>query len=113
MSTEDRDEILGVVVNELHPALIRWGVKSIDGYTIDGQPATPELLISNAPEALTAEIGQAIQYLSSLDPKDVLTFKWPTTFGAQVDGQTPDSVAPSANATSITGPENADGSSRS
>ena len=39
---------------------VEWGLAQIDGLTIDGTQATPELLIQKGPDELTEEIANAI-----------------------------------------------------
>lgn len=40
---------------------IEWGVAELEGLRIDGQAATPEMLIANGPERLSDEIIEAIR----------------------------------------------------
>ena len=35
---------------------LEWGLQAIDGLSIDGEAATPRLLIEQGPESLTREI---------------------------------------------------------
>ncbi|MBV9157701.1 MAG: hypothetical protein JO097_15665 [Acidobacteriaceae bacterium] len=40
---------------------LEWGLAEVRGFTIDGQPATVELLIEKGPEGLTDEIMSSIR----------------------------------------------------
>jgi hypothetical protein len=40
---------------------IEWGLETIEGLSINGQPATAELLVADGPEDLTEEIVHTIQ----------------------------------------------------
>lgn len=50
-----------IVSAEIDRAYLDWGLDSLDGLWIDGQAATPKLLIEKGPEELTREILQAIK----------------------------------------------------
>jgi hypothetical protein len=41
--------------------LIRWGLERIEGLTIDGAPATVELLVDRGPEEICGEVAEALQ----------------------------------------------------
>ena len=45
---------------------LEWGLEEIEGLSIDGQKATPDLLIASGPESLANEIGVLIQAESAL-----------------------------------------------
>jgi hypothetical protein len=51
---------------EIDAVYLRWGLAGIDGLTIDGQPATAELLIADGPEELAREIATAVKAQCSL-----------------------------------------------
>jgi hypothetical protein len=40
---------------------LEWGLAELSGLTIDGQPATPEMLIEKGPEAMSDEILSTIR----------------------------------------------------
>jgi hypothetical protein len=40
---------------------VEWGLKELDGLTIDGQAATPALLLERGPEHLSREIAEAVR----------------------------------------------------
>lgn len=40
---------------------LQWGLDAIEGFNINGQPATAESLVDHGPEDLTSEIFDAIQ----------------------------------------------------
>jgi hypothetical protein len=88
--------------DELTPAYVRWGVQSIEGLEIDGEPATVESLIESAPEPLVDELGNELLRLTRMTTEEQLSFKLRTTSDAQVDGLTQTSSAPTAKQTSST-----------
>jgi hypothetical protein len=50
--------LLGQEIENLY---LRWGLVEIKGLLIDGEPATPELLIDKGPEELSKEIVAAVR----------------------------------------------------
>jgi hypothetical protein len=50
-----------IVSAEVDRAYLEWGLDSLEGLWIDGEPATPEALVEKGPEELTREILQAIK----------------------------------------------------
>ncbi len=42
-------------------AYVRWGLEAIENLSIDGQEATPELLLQSGPELLTREVAEAVR----------------------------------------------------
>jgi hypothetical protein len=46
---------------EIERIWLEWGLREIEGLTIDGDAATPESLMSRGPESLTREILAALQ----------------------------------------------------
>ena len=55
------DRINTLVEKDINMAWLRWGLDSITGLEIDGQPCTVETLISDGPPELFAEILTAIR----------------------------------------------------
>jgi hypothetical protein len=56
--TEKLEEALGeLMVQQLY---IEWGLKTIEGLEIDGEPATPAALIDSGPEELAVEIASCV-----------------------------------------------------
>jgi len=53
---------------------LEWGLAEIQGLTIDGQPATAELLAEKGPERLSDEIVTAIQAELGLSEKEIKNF---------------------------------------
>jgi hypothetical protein len=53
--TNDRFEssVLGTEIDRLY---LEWGLQAVDGLSIDGETATPRLLVEKGPESLTREI---------------------------------------------------------
>jgi len=58
--TRDRIEssVLGAEVDRMY---LEWGLQSVEGLTIDGEPATPALMIEKGPESLANEIAGRIR----------------------------------------------------
>jgi hypothetical protein len=50
-----------LLAGEVDRTYLSWGLSRIEGLDIDGQPATPELLIANGPEELFREAVAAIK----------------------------------------------------
>ena len=49
------------LATELDILIVRWGLVSIDGLHIDGEPAVVDTLIERGPEALTRELSERIR----------------------------------------------------
>ena len=50
-----------ILSQEVDAMYIRWGLVSIEGLTIDGEPATADQLMASGPEPLAREIVDAIK----------------------------------------------------
>jgi hypothetical protein len=50
-----------LISHEINAVYLRWGLLSIEGFLIDGEMATPEILFERGPVALTEEIVEKIQ----------------------------------------------------
>ena len=50
-----------ILAQEVDAMYLRWGLVSIEGMKIDGEPATAERLIEKGPEELTREIAGAVK----------------------------------------------------
>ena len=59
----DASSLLEAALSDLLVAkvYIEWGLETIEGLSINGQPATAELLVADGPEDLTEEIVHTIQ----------------------------------------------------
>jgi hypothetical protein len=54
---EMQDKIEGsLLAAQIDRMYLEWGLQSVDGLAIDGEPATPSSLIEKGPEALAQEI---------------------------------------------------------
>ena len=51
----------GLLTCEIEKIYLEWGLRGLDGLTIDGEPASKELLIEGGPERLTKEIIEAVK----------------------------------------------------
>jgi hypothetical protein len=80
----------------MHPAVLRWGLASIEGLAIDGAPATVESLLDGGPPELVEEISKEITRVMRLSAVEAKNSESPTTSGAVADGATNDSTAPTA-----------------
>jgi hypothetical protein len=87
-----------LMLNEVNPALVRWGLAKIAGLQIDGRDADVDLLINEGPELLVHEIASEITTAMQLSPLEAENFESPSTSGAPADGQTSGSNAPIASA---------------
>jgi hypothetical protein len=58
----DQQEQLEAALSDLlvRQLYLSWALKSIEGLTIDGEPATTQTLIEQGPERLSGEIAEAI-----------------------------------------------------
>lgn len=52
---------------EIDRKYLRWGLQEIEGLVIDGEAATPELLVEKGPESLLGEVLAAIRREAGLD----------------------------------------------
>jgi hypothetical protein len=50
-----------VLAGEIERAYLEWGLEAVEGLTIDGELATPVVLIERGPAALAAEVLRRIQ----------------------------------------------------
>jgi hypothetical protein len=67
-SAEDAEAAL--LAGEIDREYTRWGLASLEGLEIDGQPATPEDLIEKGPEGLVGEVLAAIRREAGLDGEE-------------------------------------------
>lgn len=88
-----------LVISEINPGLVRWGLASISGFEIDGVPATAETLITDGPEDLLHEIASEVVGLIRPTNDETENFASPSTSGARADGQTPATIAPTVSET--------------
>jgi hypothetical protein len=82
--------------DEMAPPLLRWGVASIDGLSIDEKPATVESLIDAGPPELCEEITGEVSRVMRLSAAEIKNSGSPTTSGAVADGATGSLTAPNA-----------------
>jgi hypothetical protein len=88
--------------DEMSPQILRWGVASIDGLTIDGKPATVESLIDAGPPELSEEITAEVTRVMRLSAAEIKNSGSPTTSGAVVDTATPSLTARTADSDTTT-----------
>ena len=51
----------GILAQEIDALYVRWGLVSVHGMTIDGEPANCESLIEKGPEELVSEVVRAVK----------------------------------------------------
>jgi len=61
----------GILAQEIDAMYLRWGLVSVDGMTIDGEPAECESLIENGPEELVGEIVRAVKSQCGLSEAEI------------------------------------------
>lgn len=59
-----------LLVGEIDGLYLRWGLAEIEGLEIDGQAATPELLVEAGPEQLCREVLKAIKAEAGLSEEE-------------------------------------------
>ena len=59
-----------VLSHEIDDVFLGWGLVEIAGLTIDGEPATPELLAAKGPDELTREIVDSIRAQCGLSEEE-------------------------------------------
>ena len=59
-----------VAAGEIDRLYLEWGLLSVEGLEIDGEPATPQLLLEFGPEELCHEIAAAIKRECGLSPEE-------------------------------------------
>jgi hypothetical protein len=61
----------GILAQEIDAMYLRWGLVSVQGMTIDGEPAECERLIEKGPEALVGEIVRAVKSQCGLSEAEI------------------------------------------
>jgi hypothetical protein len=56
--------------HEIDKIYLEWGLVSVEGLLIDGEPATADLVLSTGPEVLTREIVEAIKSQCGLSEEE-------------------------------------------
>ena len=79
-------QIYEILLYELYPVYLRWGVSGIQGLSIDGSDATVESFIAEMPDAVVNEVGAEIQRLIKMTTDEAMGFKLPSTSDVPVDG---------------------------
>ncbi len=60
-----------LVAGEIDREYLKWGLRTVGGLTVDGEEATPELVIARGPEALCREAVAAIKAECGLSADEV------------------------------------------
>lgn len=107
------DRMSSILEDEVNPKYLAWGLHSIEGLEIDGEPATPKSLIEAGPRELYDEILAAVRRETGLSEGEQKNSASPSTSGAPVDGRTSGTSASTASGTAGTPPATAESTSRS
>lgn len=107
------DQMEQISADEIDPKWLLWGLKSIAGLEIDGQPATPKSLLEDGPPMLFAEIVAKIKQVAQLNGAEEKNSGSPTTSGELTGGETTNSSAVSASSSDSTPQETAQSTSPS
>ncbi|HYM09895.1 MAG TPA: hypothetical protein VEU62_04150 [Bryobacterales bacterium] len=67
-----------LVAGEIDRIYLRWGLRGIEGFAIDGEAVTPENLMEKGPEELVREILDAIRREAGLSETERKNFKSPS-----------------------------------
>ncbi len=89
-------EISKVDRDQLQPERLRVFVQKIEGFDIEGVPATVDSLVADGPDELLDEIDAEIKRLLTLSEDERKNSASPTTSGAPEGTATSDSTAPGA-----------------
>lgn len=101
----DRIDLLQAA--QIEPAYFDAGFVSVDGLEIDGRVPDGPTLRNAGPPALYREIVAEIMRLANVGHDDAENLESPSTSGAEVDGGTQPTTAPSAGGTDCTNPATA------
>jgi len=58
------------LAHEIDQVYLEWGLVGVDGLLIDGEPATPDLMLAAGPEPLAKEIVEAIRGQCGLNEEE-------------------------------------------
>jgi hypothetical protein len=69
--SEPREKLqAAVLAGEIDRVYLSWGLRGIEGLTVDGEPATPETAIARGPEELCREMVAAIKSECGLNAEE-------------------------------------------
>ena len=63
----EREAEAALLAGEIDRIYLRWGLRSVSGIEIDGEPVTPESLVDKGPEELVEEVLRAIRHEAGLN----------------------------------------------
>jgi hypothetical protein len=66
---EDRMEA-ALLESEINLEHLKWGLKAINGLTVDGADATPEILAERGPENVFHEVLKVVRAQAGLSPEE-------------------------------------------
>jgi len=73
-AARDGDKMkIGLLAAEVDQIYVRWGLREIEGFLIDGDRATPETLLTHGPEDLFMEALAAVKLLCGLSEAEKKT----------------------------------------
>jgi hypothetical protein len=107
------DELDTIAGGDIDPAWLRWGLRKLEGLTIDDVEADVEMLISDGPPALFSEIVDVIKKTAQLNGEDEKNSESPIISGGVMGGTTTDTTAPPASSQDSTELETATSTSQS
>lgn len=110
------EQIQTVIMEQLNPAWITWGVKSITGMMLDpGEQEEESIAVENAgrwPSELYAEVLDAVKASSTMTDEEIKNFVLPSISGAQTDGKNQSTGAQSASDVDTSAPATAESTSQ-
>ena len=68
-SAEERMDA-ALLQGEIDRLFVRWGLRAVEGLSVDGETATPELLAEKGPEGLFREALEAVRAEVGLTPDE-------------------------------------------
>jgi hypothetical protein len=101
----DRIDLLQA--SQIEPAYFDVGFVAVEGLEIDGRVPDGQTIRAAGPPALYREIVAEVMRLANLGTEDAANLGLPSTSGAEVDGETRSTTAPSAGGTDSTNPATA------
>jgi hypothetical protein len=101
------EESIRLLQKHYHPARIKWGLKAVEGITIDDEVPTVDTLIADGPEELLREILDKIEEVAGLTGEALKLSCLPTGSSDQDTGRSTATTAESAVETVSTEPATA------
>ena len=90
------NETQSVLITELYPLYIKWGIQSVEGLTVNGEACTAPEGLKWGPEKLYHEALGLVQERMGLTEKQIKNLSSLTTSTEPEGGETSDTIAPIA-----------------